>query len=201
MSKTTPKFPAFVRALQTQEQASELNNQVRDLEGRLASLRMNPDLAPTDAARDFVAKEDGIKSSLREARLALAHADPDASPQWQAAISEMRPAVGEADTALSALLEKAKDAATQALTPLVPNAAAAASQSKVVLAASAILSEFRSVFFAAVNSRPDNIGTNAVALHEALQRVPQESMAIEKLIDAVTAAAASTARLLPAEQA
>ena len=199
-----PRFPAFVRALHTQDQASELKSQVHDMEGRLAGLRMNPDLAPTDAARDFVKAEDALKASLRQARLALSHADPDTSPLWRNAVSEMRhTAVAGIEAELQALNDRSEAAALRLLSPIVtaPFQVAAVVHSSLVARVNALTAEFRDIFSRAVNGSTEDIAAHATALHNLIEAIPARIKELQSMASAYEQAADAILPHLTAQEA
>lgn len=192
MSKSTPKFPAFHRAVKAQEEAATLLNEVRDLESKLAGLKMDPDLSATEAARAFVRKEDTLKSSLREARLALSHSDPDASPLWRNAVSEMRhTAVAGIEAELEALQARCGAAAAALLAPImaVGREAPAASNSALVSEVNSLVREFRQTCSEAVNGGAEGIAARVTALHDLIEAVPARIKALLAMATAYEEAA------------
>jgi hypothetical protein len=190
MSKSTPKFPAYVHAVKAQEEAAKLVGEVRSLEGQLADLKMDSDLSPTEAARAFVRKEDDLKLALRQARLALSHADPDTSPHWRSAVSEMRTSAApgiEAD--LQELEARCATVASRLLAPIIAagREETAAANSTLVAAASGLTAEFRQVFFDAVNGSGEGIAARATALHDLIEAIPARIKDIEALADSYDA--------------
>ena len=199
MSSKSSKFPAFARAVESHTEGAQLRREIAELELSLKGLALNPQLPPREAARDFVERETKLNADLRERRLALAVADPDTSPLWRAAASEMRPEAERIDDALLSLVQKAKATAADLLSTVARNPEFMAEHSTLVMDANALLSEFRHVFFVAINTRDEGIAGEVTALHTAIEETPTKIKAIESLLSKYQKATGDLHRTIPAE--